>query len=140
MRIIPFLLIIISLFSCQSDQKEMSDKQKEILERETEYVTEYYSNGKKKIEGELINGERHGPWKYYYENGFLWSEGNYWYGKRKGYSTVYYESGKAKLEGAYKNNLKVGIWKIWKPVGTLAKKINMNEILSKEDSLKLELL
>lgn len=126
------------LVACNGDGEKDKSSSKQAT-RKIEQVVEHYPNGLKKIEGETVNGQRHGVWKAYYENGFLWSEGSFWYGKRKGYSIVYHENGKKKMEGDYKNGLKVGAWKIWNADGSLFKSINMDELLTAEDSLKLEL-
>lgn len=136
MRIAAILLITLLILSCENNEPTVEKKEEK---RKVEKVLENYPDGKKKMEGELVNGERHGDWKYYYENGFLWSEGKYWYGKRKGYSTVYHKNGKKKLEGRYENDLKVGEWKLWAEDGSLYKTIDMDKLLSASDSLKLEL-
>lgn len=130
--------LILLFIACKSEANSNDTEKKEFV-RETEQVLDHYTNGLKKLEGEKVNGKRHGVWKAYYENGFLWSEGSFWYGKRKGYSLVYYENGKKKMEGDYQNDLKVGVWKIWNSDGSLFKTVNMDELLTKEDSLKLEL-
>lgn len=135
MKLLKFIFIALVLLACTNTEKE----EKKPYVREVEQVLERYPDGKKKLEGELVNGERHGVWKFYYDNGFLWSEGKYWYGKRKGYSIIYYKDGKKKIDGHYKNDLKVGTWRLWNSDGTLNKTIDMNELLTKEDSLKLEL-
>ena len=132
MKLLHILLIVLVLTACENKEKE----EKKPYVRNTEEVLEVYPNGVKKMEGKLVNGERHGEWKYYYNNGFLWSEGKYWYGKRKGYSVVYYESGKKKIEGNYKEDEKVGIWKLWNPDGSLNKTINMDQPTLEKDSLK----
>ena len=93
MRIITFLSLTLVLFSCSNSAPEDKDQ---VTERNVEQVLEHYSNGIKKLEGEKVNGERHGMWKYYYANGFLWSEGKFWYGERKGYSVIYYNTEKSK--------------------------------------------
>lgn len=132
-----FICMSIALMACNETAEE--SKKKEVLERKVEQVTEYYSNGKKKMEGEKVNGERHGMWKYYYANGYLWSEGEFWYGERKGYSIIYYNSGKKQMEGSYKNGLKVGEWKLWNEDGSLNKVVDLNQMLTSQDSIKLEL-
>ena len=137
MKKLLYISIILLLSACKTDTNDSSAK-KEFI-RETEQVLEHYSNGLKKLEGEKVNGKRHGIWKAYHENGFLWSEGKFWYGKRKGFSSVYYKNGKTQMEGSYKNDLKVGVWKVWDMKGTLVKTVNMDKLLTKDDSLKLEL-
>ena len=44
------------------------------------------------------------------------------------------------MEGDYVKDLKVGKWKLWNPDGSLNKIIDLDKMLSAEDSLKLELL
>ena len=136
MRLLCIALLSTFLFSCQPGQEKTEKKE---TPRKTEYVTEYYPDGKKKIEGELVNEKRHGIWKYYYENGFIWSEGMYKHGERNGFSSIYFEDGSLKMNGNYKNDLKVGTWKIWNPDGSLFKAVNLDEMLTQEDSLKLGL-
>lgn len=140
MKVIVVSILSILLFACQpNESKEKPATGNKALDRVEEPVVEYYPDGKKKMEGLLVNGERHEIWKYYHKNGFLWSEGSYWYGKRKGFSTIYFEDGKKKMEGNYKEDIKIGIWKIWNRDGSLLKEINLDEMLSKSDSLKLDL-
>jgi antitoxin component YwqK of YwqJK toxin-antitoxin module len=40
------------------------------------------------------NGNRHGYWEYYYDNGNLCSKGNYVDGKEQGYWEKYHSNGK----------------------------------------------
>ena len=137
MRKIIFLMLTLALFACNYTAKENNEK--ETFERNVEQVVEHYSNGIKKVEGEKVNGKRHGMWKYYYANGFLWSEGEFWHGERKGYSIIYYNTGKKQMEGSYEKDLKVGKWKLWNPDGSLNKVIDIDQMLTSADSLKLEL-
>jgi len=136
MKVTRFLVLALVLFACSNTAKEDN---KQGMERNVEQVLERYPNGIKKLEGETVNGKRHGMWKYYYANGFLWSEGKFWYGERKGYSLIYYNSGKKQMEGAYEKDLKVGKWKLWNPDGSLNKIIDLDQMLTSEDSVKLEL-
>ena len=137
MKKIVFILMILAIFACKETVKE--NKEQEVMERKVEQVIEHYSNGVKKMEGEKVNGNRHGMWKYYYANGFLWSEGEFWYGERKGYSIIYYDTGKKQMEGSYEKDLKVGKWKLWNPDGSLNKIIDIDQMLTSADSTKLEL-
>ena len=139
-RIIGFGIGLLMLVACSSPKaKEQSSGDEIGQAKNSEYVTEYYPSGIKKIEGKLVNGERHGKWIYYYDNGFIWSEGKYWHGKRKGYSVVYYKNGQKKMTGQYLDDKKVGEWSIWNESGSLAHKISLDEELSKEDSLRLNI-
>lgn len=136
MKRILILLISVVFCACTNDKP---DPKSEVFERDVAQVLEHYPNGKKKLEGETVNGERHGIWKYYFDNGFLWSEGKYWYGERKGFSSIYYEDGKKQMEGNYKKDLKIGIWKLWNPDGSLNRTLDLDQMLTAEDSVKLEL-
>ena len=138
MKNLLYIGLILLFSACRTDVKKDNATEKNPV-RKTEEVLEQFPNGMKKLEGTKVNGKRHGIWKAYYDNGFLWSEGKFWPGKRKGFSTVYHKNGKKKMEGHYKENLKVGVWKLWGEDGALFKTINMDELLTKEDSLKLKL-
>ncbi|MEX2380237.1 MAG: hypothetical protein WD530_05805 [Vicingaceae bacterium] len=135
------LILILCLFvfgACASEKKE-NKKEESYQAPEVEDYVEHYSNGLKKIEGKKVDGKRHGKWIYYYDNGMKWSEGKYVHGERNGYSVVYYENGKKKIEGQYKKDLRVGKWKVWEDDGSLVKEIDLDKMLSAEDSLRLEL-
>jgi antitoxin component YwqK of YwqJK toxin-antitoxin module len=47
------------------------------------------------------NGERHGYWEEYYDNGKLAYKGNYVNGKRHGYWESYYSNGELYYKGFY---------------------------------------
>lgn len=133
------LIILLSTLlwcACSSAEKENQSSQEKQIQQAENYV-EYYSNGLKKLEGKKIDGKRHGKWIYYYDNGMMWSEGTYKHGIRDGHSVVYYENGKKKIEGQYKKDLRVGVWKVWEDDGNLVKEINLDKMLSKEDSVHL---
>ncbi len=52
--------------------------------QDTLEVIEYWESGKIRVEGFLVNGERHGLWKEYTSDGQLEMEGNYIHGKNDG--------------------------------------------------------
>ncbi len=135
------LILILCLFvfgSCVSKKQE--DKTVESYQApQVESYLDRYPNGLKKLEGKKVEGKRHGKWIYYYDNGMKWSEGMYKNGIRDGHSVVYYENGKKKIEGQYKKDLRVGEWKVWEDDGSLVKAIDLNKMLSAEDSVHLEL-
>ncbi|HQQ12452.1 MAG TPA: hypothetical protein PK855_04780 [Bacteroidales bacterium] len=74
---------------------------------------QYYPSGKKQMEGRLVNGQRDGLWKYYYEDGTLWSEGAYKNGIRHGKSKLFYPGGQKKMEGTYKDGNRNNDWIWW---------------------------
>jgi hypothetical protein len=86
---------------------------------------EYYTNGNIKVKGIYKNKKRDGDWSYFYENGKLWSWGEYTEGVRNGGSSVYYENGVLKMEGTYLNNKQVGLWKFYNKEGKLIKEVQM---------------
>ncbi len=135
------LFLCLGFLACQYSEKQdanLAQEQEKFSEENGHYV-DYYPNGLKKIEGNLVNGKRHGKWIYYYENGIKWSEGKFLHGVRQGMAFVYYENGKIKLKGQYKNGLKIGIWEVWEDDGTYVSNIDLNEMLSAQDSIRLEL-
>ncbi len=67
------------------------------------YIKEYYADGKLKIEGEYLNGERNGKFKEYDSYGGLEFEGEYLNGQKNGKIKEYYK-GKLEFEGEYLNN------------------------------------
>lgn len=140
MKKLILILMLGSILSCVSESKEKEEGQEETQKaNKTEQVVEYYADGVKKVEGKMVNGERHGKWIFYYENGYIWSEGMFKNGKRKGYSVVYHENGRKKLAGEYKDNQKVGVWKVYGKDGALLKEVNLDEEPTQEEVLSLEI-
>lgn len=84
----------------------------------------FYENGNKKMAGAFSNEQRDGQWKAWYEDGTLWSEGDYKEGKRNGPGITYHPNGKKFIEGTYKDDEKVGVWRIWDENGNLEKEVN----------------
>ncbi len=82
-------------------------------------VTEihYYPSGQKKIEGHIVNGKREGLWKSFYENGDLWSVGEFTNDRRHGKAYLYYPGGKKKMEGTYRNGQRTNDWQWWDEEG-----------------------
>ncbi len=86
--------------------------------------TIYYPNHNKKIEGEFKNGERHGKWTAWFENGVLQSEGFFKEGKNSGIRKVYYENGNKYYEGKYKNDKPIGRWIFYNTNGSISQEID----------------
>lgn len=61
----------------------------------------------------LPNGEKHGLWKYYYNNGHFWYEGTHKDGKRHGLWKWYLQNGQRHTKGTYRDGLKHGLWKYY---------------------------
>jgi len=96
--------------------KEQGDKR--ILVREEKY----YINGQKEQEGMYKNEERTGVWKYWYDTGVLWSEGEFLNGKSHGYRKVYHSNGKLYYEGNYTDDQPSGVWTFFDKEGRFIQK------------------
>jgi antitoxin component YwqK of YwqJK toxin-antitoxin module len=129
------LLSFLSLTACRHEKEKQKNNATDIeFSHQTDssasaniqngLSTLMYPNGKKKMEGSFANGKRIGNWMAWYENGILWSQGNYIDGKRNGYSALYYPDGKLRAEGAYKNDKRIGQWSFYGEDGSLVKEIN----------------
>ena len=62
-------------------------------------------------------GKREGPWKEYWPNGNVRSEGHYIDGKKDGVWVFYREEGEKEQEGRYLDDQIHGIWTWWHPGG-----------------------
>ena len=129
-------VLCINILSCTTNTGE-SNTQNEHSEpkRTVEKIVDYYPNGIKKVEGKLVNGDKHGRWVFYYENGYMWSEGMFKYGVREGYSVVYYKNGRKRMKGQYKNDLKTGPWSFWNEDGAFVETIDADALKERIDTL-----
>ncbi len=53
-------------------------------------------------------GQQHGYWEYYYQNGQLWYKGNYHNGSRHGCWESYSQNGELHYKGNYHNGERHG--------------------------------
>ena len=131
-RILIILHLLVFLFACGSKEIEKvettfnSGKPKLVVkyklvegEETRTHEKELYESGKTKMEGAIENGQRTGLWKVYFEDGTLWSEGEYVDGKRNGTAKNYYPNGKLRYEGMFKQDQKIGRWKFYNEQGQL---------------------
>ena len=126
----------INFMACTSSTGELeTKKEKAQPQRAVEEVVDYYPNGLKKVEGKLVNGKKHGRWVFYFDNGFMWSEGMFKYGIREGYSVVYYKDGRKRMKGQYKNDQKAGPWTFWNEQGEFVETIDADKLKARVDSL-----
>ncbi|MBI2730117.1 MAG: hypothetical protein HYX40_05095 [Sphingobacteriales bacterium] len=70
-------------------------------------------------EGNYVNNEFNGPFRYYYFDGSLQSEQNFKNGENEGLFKNYAYGGQLSAEGEYKSGKKTGTWKYYKPNGKL---------------------
>ncbi len=85
--------------------------------------TRFFYNGEKDAEGALVNHERNGLWKQWYENGTLWIEESYSDGVKNGDFTVYYPNGEKNYSGSYDLGVPTGEWKFWNEEGEILKEV-----------------
>lgn len=87
----------------------------------------YYPNHQKYMEGEYRNNKRHGLWISWYQNGNVWSKGEFDEGVEEGIRVVYHENGQKYYEGKFKNGKKSGIWKFWDEKGRPVREVDFDE-------------
>ena len=77
-------------------------------------ATTYHANGKVEVIGQYKNSSRHGHFKLYKEEGYMWSEGKLEYGSYEGLWTFWRKGKDGKvyryLEGTYRRNVREGKW------------------------------
>ncbi|TNE55452.1 MAG: hypothetical protein EP338_04075 [Bacteroidetes bacterium] len=110
--------------ACQSEEKEVpptKEVAEVLIERHEGQFKEYYPGRKQvKIEGvEDAEGQRHGRWVFYSENGVELSVTLYDHGKKHGHSVVKYPNGALYYYGEYDQDRKIGIWKTYDQEGKL---------------------
>jgi antitoxin component YwqK of YwqJK toxin-antitoxin module len=78
----------------------------------------YYENGQIQMKGPVNDeGQRHGNWKSWYDDGKVWTEGRFDNGKRTGKGVIYYTNGQKRCEGMYEDDKAVGEWVFWDDLG-----------------------
>ena len=82
-------------------------------------LEEFYDNGEQRLEGFFRDGERHGRWTGWHDNGNLWSVAHYRVGKLHGKQTVYYPNGKKFYEGRFEEGIRKGQWRFWNEQGAI---------------------
>jgi hypothetical protein len=83
----------------------------------------WYPDGRLKIEGEFVEGEKSGRWTFWHGNG-LWygrgqkkEEGEYRHGREQGSWTRWYSLGPKRDEGGYQAGVRQGRWAFWHELG-----------------------
>lgn len=115
-----------------TDGKVKSEKTFKDTDGEKELMKEvhYHPNGKKYIEGNYKDNKRDGYWASWYDNGQLWSEGEFREGLSEGKRTVYHPNGKIYYEGTFKAGERVGMWKFYDENGKLTNEIDYSKVES----------
>lgn len=85
----------------------------------------YYPDGLLEYKGDFDHdGSRNGRWEYYFNNGKLWSVGEYKNGQMNGIKEVYWPTGKMRYKGQFLNNEKSGHWIFYNPDGSILKELD----------------
>lgn len=79
--------------------------------------------GQKLMEGDMRDGERHGQWTSYFENGQMQSRSDYEHGRLEGPTVVFRSDGALNYAGQYHDGKQVGTWKFHDETGALAKTV-----------------
>ena len=89
------------------------------------YTIFYNQKNNKVSEGNVVNKQFEGLWKYYHlDSKLIMTTENYSKGKLEGLRTVFYINGKVAEEIMYKNNLKNGFYKKYTEKGDLLEESN----------------
>jgi len=81
----------------------------------------FYANGQMRMKGEILQGEKHGLWISWRENGLKWSESTYNLGILDGKTASFHENGLVNYIGYYAHGEKTGIWEFYDKEGKLIK-------------------
>lgn len=84
----------------------------------------YHPNGQKYMEGAYKDNLREGKWTSWYENGTLWSEGEFQAGESHGKTIVFHPNGQLHYEGSFDNGERIGIWTFFDENGIKIKDID----------------
>ena len=87
----------------------------------------YHPNGQKYMEGAFKDELREGKWTSWYEDGTLWSEGDFKAGESQGVRNVYHPNGQLHYKGTFDNGERTGAWTYYDEVGNKTKEINYDK-------------
>lgn len=122
-------LFALVLFACGTPQQDAATTtSKQDTVRTTAVVT---ANGPQvihlkdggRLEGELRNGERIGPWTSYHPNGKVWSRSTYVDGLEEGPTEVFQDNGLPFYTGTYHNGKPSGEWVFYDNMGQETKRV-----------------
>ncbi len=112
-----FLIISLALFSQNLEYKDGHYYKKGMLY--TGVHTEYYENGKPKIERHIVNGVEDGEVVVYFKNGRKQELRAYKEGQKDGTWITWNADGVKTAIANYQNNKKDGDWYVWNDEGVL---------------------
>lgn len=82
------------------------------------------AEGRPVMEGDLLDGERHGVWTAFAPNGKAKSRSEYAHGRLQGLTTVFHENGALYYQGQNRHGQPVGAWTFHDAAGVLVKTVN----------------
>jgi antitoxin component YwqK of YwqJK toxin-antitoxin module len=88
---------------------------------------DYHPNGQKYMEGAYKENLREGKWTSWYEDGTLWSEGEFVAGESHGKTSVFHPNGQLHYKGSFNKGQRVGIWTFFDENGIKIKEIDYND-------------
>ncbi|MBW6490735.1 MAG: hypothetical protein K0B15_06010 [Lentimicrobium sp.] len=137
-KLFLIFLSIMFLVACNNQivQKEHFDdgsvKSEKTFEKsggEEKLVKEvvYHPNGQKYMEGNYKDNLREGYWASWFDDGTLWSEGEFKAGESHGKRKVFHSNGALYYEGTFDMGKRVGIWTFYDEKGVKTKEIDYNK-------------
>lgn len=90
-------------------------------------IEECYEDGQVRLAGSVQEGQRNGLWKYFFEDGKIWTEAYYIHGELDGAYTVYYKKGAIRYRGVYRNGQREGEWLFFDEEGRQIKSIDYSQ-------------
>jgi antitoxin component YwqK of YwqJK toxin-antitoxin module len=135
-NILFFTLLIFIFSSCRFEHKVVEESYEDGSPkrvclykgkgegRELIKETTYYPNKQAQMEGTFKDNKRDGKWVYWYENGKIWSDGQFVKGKSEGKRTTYFENGKVRYEGFYKEDMRIGKWRFFDENGRMLQEVD----------------
>lgn len=76
-----------------------------------------------RMEGELLDGKREGPWASFFPNGGIRSRITFKGGMEEGPTEVYHDNGMTYYTGQYRAGVTVGEWTFYDPQGKELKRV-----------------
>ena len=123
-------LLLLALYGIKSTITQVKDEYMRLI-KEEKYLKDgchlrYFDNNKKQVKFEIniINGQKHGPVKSYYENGQIKRDCNFIDGKGHGSFKSYYENGQIEKDYNCTNGQKHGPFKSYHENGNLKNQLH----------------
>lgn len=128
MRIFSCLAVLtIVLLSCGEPAPATDQASSIVADTVARPITEghqvLYTKDGGRLEGELHQGKRTGPWSSYFPNGGIRSRSTYVDGLEEGPTEVFHENGFTYYTGAYHKGKNSGEWVFYDPQGVEMKRV-----------------